>query len=54
MVELDVYKVHDAQPGAELEAPRCPGFEATLDTHGGFPDGSVVKNPPANAGATGH
>ena len=50
---MDVYKVHDAQPGAEQEAPRCPGFEAPLDTHGGFPDGSVVKNPSANAGATG-
>ena len=52
-MELDVYKVPNAQPGAEQEAPPCPAFEASLDTHGGFPDGSVVKNLPANAGATG-
>ena len=53
MVEPDVYKVPNAQPGTEQEAPPCPVFEASLDTHRGFPDGSVVKNLPANAGATG-
>jgi len=33
-----------------FKIPRTRGLERTTEENMGFPDGSVVKNPPANAG----
>ena len=42
---------HDAHRGHKAEGMNCPA--STEDVFWGFPCGSVVKNPPANAGDAG-